>query len=89
MSKPAEHQIRTAIKAYLDAGGDPDFYIVSKRLMYNAQRNVVDQLLSEIHKDETTDHTGFNISKHRVSELAQKVLDRIKRPQSPPKGVKF
>ena len=86
----AEHQIRTAIKAYLDAGGDPDFYIVSKRLMYNAQRNVVDRLLSKVHKDETTDNTGFNISKKRVGELGQEILDELKRPATAaPKGVKF
>jgi hypothetical protein len=29
--KVPEHKIRTAIKAYLDAGGDLDFYIVSKK----------------------------------------------------------
>lgn len=32
MSVP-EHKIRTAIKAYLDAGGDPEFYIVSKKMI--------------------------------------------------------
>ena len=86
----AEYQIRTAIKAYLDAGGDPDFYIVSKRLMYNVQRSVIDKVLLKVHKDETTDNTGFNISKKRVAELGQQVLDELKRPLTvAPKGVKF
>lgn len=82
MSVP-DYKIRTAIKAYLDSGGDPEFYIVSKKTVLEAQRNSIDRLLLKIHHDETTDHTGFNISKRRVSELASQVIKEDEQRYSP------
>ena len=46
---------------------------------YDLAQTVLSMLISRCHKDETTDYSGFNISKTRMQEHAVKVLEQVKR----------
>jgi len=46
---------------------------------YDLAQSVLSMLISSCHKDETTDYSGFNISKTRMQEHAVKVLEQVKR----------
>ena len=46
---------------------------------YELAQKVLNMLVSRCHKDETTDWSGFNISKTRMQEHAVKVLEQVKR----------
>lgn len=48
---------------------------------------ILPMLIVEIHKDETTDPTGYTISKRRVGELAQKVTDKVRRGALQPSKI--
>lgn len=48
---------------------------------------ILPMLIVEIHKDETTDPTGYTISKERVGYLAQKVTDKVRRGALQPSKI--
>jgi len=66
--------------------------ITNKDEQVDMARRITSMLLHRIHKDETTDFTGYNISKARVAEHAQKVVEDIERGALQPMklpGLKF
>lgn len=48
----------------------------------------IGMLVSRCQRDETTDFTGFNISKRKLGEHAGKVLEEIKRGALQPPKIK-
>ena len=39
--------------------------------------SIIGMLISRVHRDETTDPTGFTITKHKLGEHAGKVIEDI------------
>lgn len=82
-----EHKIRTAIKAYLDAGGDPEFYILSKNHFHKNLTPPNSAFLVMKSEDKTytkrvifETEDGPNKKKHKIKVLcrsAMLTLDRI------------
>jgi len=60
-------------------------FTVDEQLIIAEQ--VLNTLNSAIHKDFSTDFTGYNISKARVGELSAKVMEQIKRGLMQPAKV--
>lgn len=64
-----EYKIRTAIKAYLDAGGDSDFFIISKKDVNNHYRQVLEGVLAEGYDEVSQTHNPDAIYNYIVDEL--------------------
>ena len=60
-------------------------FTVEEQLIIAEQ--VLNTLNSAIHKDFSTDHSGYNISKARVGQLSAKVMEQIKRGRMQPAKV--
>lgn len=60
-------------------------FTVEQQLVIAEQ--VLAMLNSSVHKDETTDPTGFNIDKGRVAEISASILGKIKRGALQPSKI--
>ena len=69
-----DEQIRKAIKAYKIAGGDPEFYIISKS---DHDRNWA-QAVTEARIDELKHLDGFPVSHKTIEQSVDKRITELK-----------
>jgi hypothetical protein len=58
-------------------GNTEDFTNIPKDVQTQLAGKIIGMFISRVHKDETTDFTGYTITKKRLGEHAEKVIRDI------------